>query len=540
VWVEIQHGFSSLACDPGERQPRDRSHARVHRGTAALALSTLVLVTGAQALETDQYSTWGHPLADATAPLSAKVNLEIRRALEAVAARHRNGPATCSAIARELHGRLTFEILQPIEVWANQSTLAPRLPADAASELEFRRTNLNGNHGPLDFGRWVPDSPTVEVHGVRFGTDKLSHFFSSGWRYYRRYVKARRRGLSDEQARNVAIHEGILEERTTNGLLTDGVFSPADLEANYQGMLFYLNLCDGPDPLLELEGGAWKVHRLFDWGEAVSPAWDESFNVSIYSPSRWRKVRPRLLEYCARRSDPDVVRRLNCYRLAYLPTPSEAAVAQLVRQGTLPDPYFFTLGANCPSIAVGELPTGDTLSEVTPPAAAGRRVPAFSPDDQAALMHEIAARDANRESRVYTLASVHISSPQRVAGSLGWFVTRVPVEFDCHTICDLRGLVAEIEPGLAGGQLSAGYARIFGETGQHERFLSSPYLGLGVRATALHTWGDGPLAPGLTFLGVEGEFTITSVNFRLGTSWRIGGAGPTHDRLISWSFGWGF
>jgi hypothetical protein len=353
-------------------------------------------------------------------------------------------------------------------------------------------------------------------------------------------VEARRRGLSDELARKLAIHEGIFEERTTNGLLTDGVFSPADLEANYQGMLFYLNFCDGPDPLLELKGGAWKVHRLFDWGEAVSPAWDESFNTSIYSPARWRKVRPRLLEYCARRGDPDVVRLLNRYRLAYRPTPSEAAVAQLVRQGKLPDPFIFTLEANCPAIPSAEQAIGTAGGKAVRSPASSKGVSAYPLDDQTALMQEIAARDANREPRAYTLAGAHISFPTRVAGSLGWLFTRVPVEFDCHTICDLRGLIAQIEPGLAGGQLSAGYARVFGETGHHERLLSTPYLGVGVKATALHTWGDGPLGAGLTFLGVEGEFTITRINFRLGASWRIGGGGPAHQRLISWSFGWGF
>ena len=152
------------------------------------------------ALETDQYYTWGRPLADATAALNAKINLEIRRVLDAAEASRPGNPPACPAIARELRSRLHFGIIQPIEIWATHSPLVPRLPATPADELAFRRTDLYGNHGPFDIGRSVPDSPTVEVGGVRFGTDKLSHFFSSGWRYYLKYHAAKARGIPQQRS----------------------------------------------------------------------------------------------------------------------------------------------------------------------------------------------------------------------------------------------------------------------------------------------------------------------------------------------------
>ena len=34
------------------------------------------------------------------------------------------------------------------------------------------------------------------------------------------------------------------------------------------------------------------------------------------------------------------------------------------------------------------------------------------------------------------------------ATSLGWLFTSVQSEFDCSTICDLRGPTVQIEPGL--------------------------------------------------------------------------------------------
>lgn len=514
---------------------------RYRRTTGVAFLLATVVAVSAVALETDQYYTWGLPLADATAALNAKINLEIRRSLSAASASNPGGPPMCPAIARELRSRVHFWIFQPIEIWATHSPLVPRLPATPEDELAFRRIDLYGNHGPFDVGMWVPDSPTVEVGGVRFGTDKLSHFFSSGWRYYQKYHAAKARGLSDQQAQDAAIHWGIIEERTITGLLTDGVFARGDLEANFGGMRFYLSLCEGPDPMVALEANQWKVRRPFDWREFVTPGWDEAYHVSIYSASRWRKVRPRLIEYCGRRDDPDAVVRLDRYRASYRPSPSDQAIALLVRDGTLPDPSRFTLDENCRAVATGEPPARTGLAGLDEHAQTG--APATSPrqDGEEALMGEIASREADQQQRVYSLAGARYSSLQGLAGSVGWLFTKVESDFDCGTLCDLRGPTVQIEPGVNGGQLSVGYARIFGETDHHERLLVTPYLGLGIRGVLLRTWRDGYLGPsGQTFLGTEGQFTITRVAFTLGAMWHVGGANARHEWAFSSGIGWGF
>jgi len=538
--VRTGTGSWAPAGQPGVDHPADtRRTGRRRFATAALTVAALA-VADANALETDQYYTWRLPLADGTAALNAKMNLEIGRALETAEAGHPGRPPTCQAIARELRSRVHFAILQPIEVWATQSPLVPRLPATPEEELAFRRSNLNGNHGPFDVGRWIPDSPTVEVNGVRFGTDKLSHFFSSGWRYREKYLAAKKDGLSDGQASDAAIQWGVVEERTTNGLLTDGVFSRGDLEANSAGMRFYLSLCDGPDPILALDGTKWRARRPFDWGEYVTPGWDESFHVSIYSASRWRKVRPRLLEYCDRLTDPEVVGRLARYRATFHASPSDLAVAKAIRDGTLPDPSGFTLDANCPAIVAGEPARQNEPEKPAPPPRAGTQV-SMPPDGEWALESKIAAREADTQPRVYTLAGARLTSYEGLAGSVGWLFTRVDSDFDCHTTCDLRGPTVQLEPGLDGAQLSVGYARIFGETGRHERFLASPYLGMGVRGTVLRTWREGSLGPSrLTFLGLEGQLTITRVSFTLGALWHMGGVGASPNWAVTWGFGWGF
>jgi hypothetical protein len=539
--VDERLGSGTAAGRAGGDPPPPGGRSRRRRFAIAGLIVAALSSTKAGALETDQYYSWGHPLADATAALNAKINLEITRAVSAAETRDPGNPPTCKAIETELRSRLHFVILQPIEVWVTQSPLVPRDPETRQEELAFRRDNLNGNHGPFDVGRWIPDSPTVEVNGVRFGTDKISHFFSSGWRYRDKYLAAKKRGLSDDRARDAAIRWGILEERTTNGLLTDGVFSRGDLEANFAGMHFYLGLCGGSDPMLALDAGKWKVRRPFDWREYVTPGWDESYHVSIYSASRWRKVRPRLLDYCTRRNDPEVRERLARYDATYVPSPTDAVVAETVRDGTLPDPSRFTLDANCPALPVPEPARSTAPEEPSPPPAGLTPEPARQPTGQQHLEAEIAAREADTQRRDYTLVGARFTSYQSLAGSVGWMFARVESDFDCHTICDLRGPTLQIEPGLDGGQLSVGYARIFGETGHYDRFLVSPYLGIGLRGTVLRTWREGNLGPaGLTYLGIEGQFTVTKVSFTLGALWHAGGGNAAQGWAFSWGFGWGF
>jgi len=508
----------------------------MHSRGAIAALALAVLLAGAAgALETDQYSTWRVPLRDATAPLNAKMNYEILRAVETASGSVSGRPPTCDEITRALRRRIDFAILQPIEVWVTHSSLVPRLPSTADEELAYRRSNIYGDFGPLDIGRWVPDSPTVEVEGVRFGTDKISHFVSNGWRYRSKYLRALERGLSETEAEAAAIRWGILEERTGTGLLVDGVFSPGDLEANLAGMRFYLCLCEGPDPMLALDGGEWEMRRRFDWRDFVTPAWDESYNVSIYASFRWKKVKPRLIEHCSLLGDPWVLDQEERYRAAHRASSSDEAIAGLIDDGVLPDQKRFTLESNCAA--------GSSSRERHAPDRDGDEAlaPQMPSPDEDELMAEIAARDADGERRAYVLVGATLTSYEGVSGSLGWLFTKTEPEFDCRRICDLSGATLQFEPGIDGGQMSIGYARVFGETRMHPRLMPKVYLALGMRGVLLHTWSSGELGPsGLSFVGLQGQFTVTSVSFRLGTLWHVGSGEPKQNHAITWSFGWGF
>jgi len=141
--------------------------------------------------------------------------------------------------------------------------------------------------------------------------------------------------------------EGVRTERTILGSSSSGVLSVADLEANYQGLLFYRSLCDGPEPALVRAAEGWCLAKPFDLRAYVTPEWDESWQPNIYTPSRWSTVRPVMRRYCALLTDPEVRDRRAAYAQRDRETPTEALVRQLVASGKLADPRRFSIDAVC-------------------------------------------------------------------------------------------------------------------------------------------------------------------------------------------------
>lgn len=311
----------------------------------------LVLVAAAcmpaLALETDQYYTWDKPLDDATEVLNAKVNLEIGLLVQRINRRTPYGGTDCGRIREKVVTRFTRFLFHNVGLWAANSPFVDRIPLTPDEELRYRREYLYHDGTVFDLSSWVPPAPTIQLNGVRLGTDKLAHFFSEGWNYYRWYRSALQSGLPREQAVNKAIDRGLRFERTILGMTSSGVLSLSDLEADHAGMRFYRDLCDGDSPLLEEAPDGWRMTREFDFGDYVTPEWDESYHTPIYNKRRWRKVRPVLMGYCHLLDDPQVVERRRRYTERDSLTPTEARVRRRIAAGKLPDPDRFSIETNC-------------------------------------------------------------------------------------------------------------------------------------------------------------------------------------------------
>jgi hypothetical protein len=293
-------------------------------------LALLAVCPTTPAIETDQYYAWGRPLADSTTMLNAKFNLEVNRVLEIVNDGPLGGRDRCDKIRKRIVGHFRLFIFHDLELWVNNTALIERIPADPAEELEYRKTYLYHNRGKFDFVTMVPPSPTIELNGVRFGTDKLTHFLSQGWWYLGWYQKGLRKGLSVEEAELRAIDRGIFTERTVLGKVASGVVSVSDLEANYDGMRFLLSMCEGSEPLLEKTDEGWQLTRPLDLREYVKPAWDESWEPSIYTRHRWKRVMPVMERYCPMLDDQTVLEQRARYESLDTATPTESRIDELV------------------------------------------------------------------------------------------------------------------------------------------------------------------------------------------------------------------
>jgi hypothetical protein len=147
---------------------------------------------------------------------------------------------------------------------------------------------------------------TIKANGVYFGTDKLLHFHQLGYRYSTRYRSLLRAGRSPDEARSAVLkyfgEDALLAENNGFGTITTGIYSNADMAANYAGFKFFLNLTEPVlflgqkrEPLAVRCGVFWRVNDQVrpqsGWFRAfISDHWNEALNPSLYDAS----MRPRI------------------------------------------------------------------------------------------------------------------------------------------------------------------------------------------------------------------------------------------------------
>jgi hypothetical protein len=160
--------------------------------------------------------------------------------------------------------------------------------------------------------------------------------------------------------------------------------------------------------------------------------------------------------------------------------------------------------------------------------------------EDTSLIDAVREEDEQRQTRWTGFPRVRVGYPQTISGGLGVIRSRLPESWDCVTTCPFRGLVLQLEPGLHGAQLSAGFATLMAEKGHRKRFLSDVYLAFGVKGVLLRTWDGANLTPpNRTFAGIEFSYTVTRINFSIGTLHRVDQA-PGDDWIVSAGMGWGF
>ena len=293
------------------------------RAIAVLLLGSVLAISpaGIFAFETDQFNLPPVPLADIGDEVTDYVEENVRAALDDVNAQIDKSLACLERPSGKGCGPRDAE-LKRLEYLRSDEGLVKEV---------FNRLG-DGNIFRTKFGKWVNShefhsnpsrfktsylrsiyvvlpvnyltiSPTVEMFGTEFGSDKLEHFFQQGYSYYKIRNAASAKGTEAEEAIGEAVEWGKMTVRTYSGLLVAGVYSNAALCANYAGMKFYdgltqnINIGEVPRPAIAVqENGRWMMNQASTLRDRlikpfVSEHLNEALNPSGYAFTIYSSVR---------------------------------------------------------------------------------------------------------------------------------------------------------------------------------------------------------------------------------------------------------
>lgn len=291
----------------------EKQSKKVFSWTGTVLLLAGIIATNVEALasETDQFLAMDAELEDSADALNHFLNVQADEFLAKQNAR-RVPTETPEKLTQEYYFYL-FKGLHAsrLRSWLLNSEEVDRYPDESVSYFNYLRSSV---FGMRSFPFILPMARTLRVGDVHFGTDKMGHFFGFGRRGFRDYLKLRERGLDEEEALERVVLHGFLMERYFVGNLIDGIFSYADLEANYQGMMMARAFCEGDDPYFRRVNGNWILTRPIDIRPFVTPDFDETYNRSHYIGRRKKLVFNVLQQhYCAKFESPMVRERFSRY-----------------------------------------------------------------------------------------------------------------------------------------------------------------------------------------------------------------------------------
>jgi hypothetical protein len=238
------------------------------------------------AYETDQFSNRLNPISDSTALLDERVNQSIADAVVDWKGML-NERKVVDAIYYDIGG---VHWVDKIERWAMKSEDVERLQ-DSRYKSIYRGHPIWATRVAALFGT----GPTIRINGQLVGSDKLGHFLSQGRKFWKRYQRYQ------DEAR--AAEHSAFTERALFGQLTTGVYSNADLVANFEGYRFYRSLFEddvikGKPAILAWQGDGWVVQRPFTWADHVNEYWDEALNVNHFDSLLYPHMKERLETFC--------------------------------------------------------------------------------------------------------------------------------------------------------------------------------------------------------------------------------------------------
>lgn len=313
---------------------------------AAIFLSA-VLVTqsfSVRAFETDQYNLPEKPLADIGDEVADYTRENIAKAIGKINAqiiKHQNcleknsAASGCGSPEKE-RAELAELRSEAAIVRAVFKPLGGGIPpfTNSGTWMESHKFRAQPARFKASFGKsiyrtspvlYLTISETVRLYGVELGTDKIAHLFQQGYTYYRIVERAKAKRISYAEGVRKAVNWGKTSEKTYYGYWASGIYSNADLAANFVGMKFYENLTreikisgETFAPILVLKRGVWEFNENVNLRESLlipfisnhlNEAWNPSVIVSLFgfragvrktvkkqACPQWRKEFPNLTQ----------------------------------------------------------------------------------------------------------------------------------------------------------------------------------------------------------------------------------------------------
>ncbi len=305
-----------------------------------------------QALETDQYMIWGKQLNDVTAFLNAFINKRTWHAIDEI--NHLPDEQRRILSCEDVHKYILksynknkgMDFISEIERLVYDDPNISRYPPIHTS----KKATINQSiYKKSKLFKLKMFGINLKVNGIYTGVDKTDHVFRTGYGYFKTYLKQIKKGKTEKQALIAAIKKGIKQEKTYFGYWVSGVFSYADLEANYQGLRFHRNFCEGDNPyLFRRNNGSWGFSQSIELGDYVNPWFDESYNTSAYLAMRFKSVYPELKKYCDKQGLQWIRERDHYYNnWKGKESFSVRYLQNLISAGKLPNPKKYSLSNIC-------------------------------------------------------------------------------------------------------------------------------------------------------------------------------------------------
>jgi len=312
--------------------------------------------------EIDHTLVWGHPLQDSRIELNLYFNDEINMALSSLP-----DDCDCETAALKILAHFGVALNSPLENLIKESSKFDKFPNPHMAQEERYKNSIYKKSGSAGFElrqNYTFDymiDEIININGIYIGIDKLSHFTGSGYLYFQRYKQRINKGDSEIEAIEQSILLGVIGEKTILGRYSSGVFSFADLEANFQGFSFAVDLCRGTEAMFLKQGRRWILDRPFDIADYVNPYWDESFNPSFYYEgqnltflNKSETVLNNLPRTCKKFHSASVQNLFKYYAEQADPSFSVKFLNKLILTGKVPDPALFDLRYICPPERISE------------------------------------------------------------------------------------------------------------------------------------------------------------------------------------------